>query len=318
MEFVYLTCLLVSLGMLFWLKIFEVKNSVSQYITLLILVISNLGFYFVSISTTVEEAIIAQKMTYFAGSFLPVFYFLLVLEICHIEISRWVNSALLLIQCVVYGFACTIGKNDLYYKNVSFYIDNGNGILAREYGPLHIFYPITMYFYMAAALIVTLYALAKNRSINRRGVISMVVLCFIAIGTYAIERAMNITYDFSPVANDLLMIGALIPVFKSNLYTVYEKKDIINEQLGQKGFLTFDKKRTYQNANDYIANVFPELSNYRIGQKIEGCSKELQALLDQIDIFENHPHDESEGEHCHNRLEAFWLDGKYYEGFIHS
>lgn len=257
MAYGYLACLIVALGMLFWLKIFDVKNSVIQYITLLILVVSNLGFYFVSTATSTEEAIIAQKMTYIAGCFLPVFYFFLMLEICHIYIPRWLNVLLLVIQCVIFGLSCTIGKNELFYKNVSFYVSDGNGILAREYGPLHVLYPVSMWLYMGASIVVTIYALIKNRTINRRGVITMVVLCAIAIATYVLERALHLTYDFIPVINDLLMIGALIPVYRSNLYTVYEKRDIINEQLGQKGFLTFDKNRIYQNCNEYMAKVFP-------------------------------------------------------------
>lgn len=318
MGYVYLACLIVALGMLFWLKIFDVKNSVTQYITLLILVVSNLGFYFVSASTSAEEALVAQKVTYFAGSFLPVFYFFLVLEICHMEIPSSLSVFLLMIQCVIYGFSCTIGKSDLFYRNVSFYVSNGNGILVREYGPLHVFYPVSMYFYVGAAIAVTLLALVKKRSINRRGVIVMVVLCVIAIATYVLERALHLTYDISPVANDLLMIGALIPVYNSNLYTVYEKRDIINEQLGQKGFLTFDKKRVYQNCNAYMANVFPELSDYRIGQKIEGCSKELQNLIDQIYSVEKQQNGKVRKNHFHDKLTPFWLNGKYYEGLIHA
>lgn len=318
MEFVYLVCLLFALGMLFWLKIFDVKNSVSQYITLLILVVSNLGFYFISISDNVEEAIVAQKMTYFAGAFLPVFYFLLVLEICHIEIPRMLEVILLMIQCVIYGLACTIGKSDIFYEKVSLLVENGNGILVREYGPFHILYPVSMYLYMGAAILVTLYSLFKNKSINRRGVITMVALCVLAIATYALERALHISYEFTPVANDLLMFGALLPIYKSNLYTVYEKRDIINEQLGQKGFLTFDTKRVYQNCNEFMSNVFPELANYRIGQKIEGCSRQLQELVDQIDVFDNKSHDNSEKNHLHKDLTAFWLNGKYYDGMIHT
>lgn len=302
--------------MLFWLKIFDVKNSVEQYITILIIVISNLGFYFVSSAQTLEEALTAQKLTYFGGCFLPFFYFLLVLEICHIDIKRSVSAALLMLQCVIYGFSCTIGKNDLFYRSVNFYVQDGYGILEREYGPLHILYPITMYLFMGAAIIVTIHSLAKKRTINRRGLIAMVVMCVLAIGTYVIERALHITYDFSPVANVLLMIGALIPVYRSSLFTVYEKRDIINEQLGRKGFLTFDRKRIYQDCNDYMAEVFPELSNYRIGQKIEGCGKVLQSLFDQVDTVESKL--SGRKEHIHYEITPFWLDGKYYNGIIHG
>lgn len=318
MGFGYFMCLIVALGMLFWLKIFDVKNSVIQYITLLILVVSNLGFYFVSTSVSIDEAIVAQKITYFAGCFLPAFYFFLILEICHIGIPRLLQVGLLLIQCMIFGLSCTIGKSELFYKSVSFFVDHGHGVLAREYGPLHVLYPISMWLYMGAAIVVTIYALTKKTTINKRGVIAMVVLCGFAISTYAIERAMHMTYDLSPFMNDLLMIGAMIPVYHSSLYTVYEKRDIINEQLGQKGFLTFDRKRVYQNCNEYMANVFPELADYHIGQKIEGCSAELQNLIEQICLAEKQHHEKGAKGHLHSQITPFWHQGVFYEGVIHS
>lgn len=318
MEYLYLACLVISLGMLFWMKIFDVRNSITQFINLLIIVVTNLGFYFLSVSTDVKEAIVAQKLTYFGGIFLPVFYFLMVLEICHIEIRRSFSVVFLLIQCVLYGFVTTIGQNDLFYKSVSLVIKNGNVTLVREYGPLHIFYPLSMYFYLIASISVTIYALIRKRTMNRRGAVAMVTLCAIAVSIYVVERFTGFEYEILPVAYVLLMFGAFIPVYKSNLYTVYQKKDIIDEQLGEKGFLTFDKKLLYQDCNDFMANVFPELANYRVGQKIEGCSSILQNLINQIDFHETHDRKRSAREHVHTKLEAFWLDDKCYEGTIHE
>ena len=100
MEYMNLICLLVSLGMLFWLYIFDVKNSVTQFITFVIMLISNFGYFFLAISSNVEEAILAQKIAYVGGIFLPVFYFFLVLEICHIKLNRFAGSVLLLIQLI--------------------------------------------------------------------------------------------------------------------------------------------------------------------------------------------------------------------------
>ena len=92
MEFMNLICLLVSLGMLFWLYIFDVKNSVTQFITFVIMLISNFGYFFLAISSNVEEAILAQKIAYVGGIFLPVFYFFLVLEICHVKLNRFAGD----------------------------------------------------------------------------------------------------------------------------------------------------------------------------------------------------------------------------------
>lgn len=317
MEYLYLGCLIVSLGMLFWMKIFDVRNSTTQFISLLVIVVANLGFYFASTATTLEEAILAQKVAYFGGMFLPAFYFLLVLEICRIEINRIISSFILLVQCVLYGFVCTIGRGEFFYKSVSLEIVNGNPVLTRVYGPVHVLYILTLMMYMVAVVIVLIYTIKSKRALNVRGTVAMVVLSICAVMVYIWEKVINLQYELVPVVFVFLMFGALIPIYKSNLYTVYEKKDIINEQLGKIGFLTFNTKRVYQDCNDYMASVFPELANYHVGQKIQGCSKELQELINQIDSHEELHHKASR-HHGHTEYEAFWLNGRCYEGTIHT
>ena len=86
MEYVYLICLLVAISMMVWLKLYDVRNSVSQYLSLTIISISCFGYYFLAISRTLEEALFAQIIAYVGGVFLPIFYFFIVLEICHLEI----------------------------------------------------------------------------------------------------------------------------------------------------------------------------------------------------------------------------------------
>ena len=75
MEYVYLICLLVAIGMMVWLKLYDVRNSVSQYLSLTTIIISCFGYYFLEISRTLEEALFAQIITYVGGVFLPIFYF---------------------------------------------------------------------------------------------------------------------------------------------------------------------------------------------------------------------------------------------------
>lgn len=108
----------------------------------------------------------------------------------------------------------------------------------------------------------------------------------IAIGVYGLEKALGMKYTVIPFAFDVLMIGALIPIYDSNIFTVHENENIINEQLGNIGFLTFDKNRVYKGCNSYMENVFPELSQYRLGQVINNSSQSLKSLIEKIDNIE--------------------------------
>lgn len=316
-EYIYLASTIVSIAMLFWLKIYDVRNSTTQFANLLIIVISNFGFYCMSISTSLEELILAQKISYVGGIFLPISYFFLVLEICHIELRRFVGIVLMFIQGIIYVLVCTIGRSEIFYKSIIMYTKNGNVLLKKEYGPCHNLYTITMCFYLLAAIAVAIYSLVKNKSVNKRGVLAMVIFSTVAVMTYIVEKTIHMEYDIVPVAYVVLIFGAFIPVYKSNLFTVYENVEIINEQLGKVGFLTFDKKGGYRGCNVFMQNVFPELAKFQMEQKIEGCSDSLQALIKQITPLEELCKKNTR-KHVHISFEPFLLNEHYYAGSIHA
>ncbi|MCQ2468121.1 MAG: HD domain-containing protein [Clostridia bacterium] len=315
MAYLYLACLLVSVGALFWLKLFDVRNSTTQVIIFLCAVASNLGYFMVTIAKDLESAIVAQIVSYVGGMFLPAFFLFLVMEICHVKLHRAIGMAILLLQTISFAFVCTIGHSDLFYKGASIIQKNGVTILLKDYGPLHILCPLTMVIYIAAAFIIIIYTVLNNKSVNRRGIIAMFVLALFGVVTYGIERLIHFEYELIPVSYCLIIIGTLIPVYDSNLYTVYENEAIIAEQLERVGFLTFDKKKIYKGCDKFMEEVFPELKKFEHGQKISGCSDGLKKLINQIKKVEDKVIN-SKG-HVHVDIEPFSLNGRYYIGSIH-
>lgn len=321
MEYVYLACLIVSIGMIVWLKIFDVRNSISQYLNLLSVIVSSFGYFYFSIARNLEEAIFGQIVGYVGGIFLPIFYFFLVLELCHINLSKYIKVILLLFQSCIYGFVCTIGRTELFYKSVSMHKINGIVVLDKVYGPFHIFAVVSMYLYLVLSFIVVIYSLAKNKSVERKNAIIMLLLMTIATGGYAMEKILSMEYTVIPIVLVLLMIGALIPIYDSNFYTVYENKNIIKEQLGNIGFLTFDKNNSYKGCNRFMEKVFPELSKYRLGQTIKNSSNDLQNIIDEAsgieEVYYNSSRKLSDKDHIHFPIKSFVIDDRYYDGKIH-
>ncbi len=317
MQHFYLFCLLVSIGMLVWLKIFDVRSSITQYLNLIIVVISSFGYYFLSISRTIEEALFSQIIGYVGGVFLPVFFLFLILEICHMELSRFVKIFLVLLQSVIYGFVCTIGRNELFYKSVEMHNDNGIVVLEKTYGPFHILAIGSMYVYLLIAVVVVIYALIKKKSVDFKNAITMVVLMTIATVVYVMEKILALKFTVIPLSFDVLMLSALIPIYDFNIFTVYENKNIINEQLGSIGFLTFNKDKAYKGCNEYMGEIFPELLDYKLEQTIENSSSDLQNIIDKIASVEDIYTNSSKKEHVHISIDPFLHNGRYYDGKIH-
>lgn len=317
MEYVYLICLLVAIGMMVWLKLYDVRNSVSQYLSLTTISISCFGYYFLAISRTLEEALFAQIIAYVGGVFLPIFYFFIVLEICHLEIKKVIKVCLVLCQCCVYGFVCTIGRSELFYKRVEMYRTNGIVVLEKSYGPFHVLAIGTMYLYLLCSFVAVIYVLIKKKSVDRKNAIILLLLMIIAVGVYVAQKIFHIEYEFIPVAFDVLMLGALFPIYDSNIYTAYENKNIVDEQLSEVGFLTFDKNKAYKGCNSYMEKIFPELAQYRLGQIIENSSQNLQNLLTNISNLEDVCKELSRKKHIDLPIKSYVLGDKYYDGKIH-
>lgn len=317
MEYLYLICVLMALGMLLWSMVFDLRKSTTQFISILIVVASNLGFYFISVSNNLEEAILAQKIAYIGGIFLPAFYFLWMMEICHVKLSRFVSSAIITVQCMLYGFVCTIGNTDLFYRSISISVKHGITVLDKEYGPIHSLHLMTMYMYLIAAFIVAIYSLAKRKSVDKGGLLTMVIISMIAVIAYGVEMCLRIDYEIMPITFVVLLMGALIPAYDSSVFTVYENVDVIEEQLNQVGFLTFSKRMIYKGCDTFAAEVFPELSEYSLGRRIKNCSSSLNNVISQISRLEEIYKQNDKNEHVHIDLEPFVINDRYYIGKIH-
>ena len=316
MQYLYLICLIVSIGMIFWLKIFDVRNSVIQFINLLIVMISNLGFYFVTISVDYEEAIIAHKIALVGGVFLPVFYFFLVLEICHVSIGRFVRIAMVMVQGFVYVLVCTMDKSDLFYKNITTHTVDGICIISEECGLLHFLFPMMMLAYFLTSIAVANYSLLKKKSVNKKSLFIMLIFVTFALGAYVVERIIDSGYEMIPVVYVILMLGSLIPVYDSDLYTVQENKILMDGLFSKIGFMTFDRDFIYKGCNEYMENIFPELKNYIIGQKISYCSEELENVISKISSLEMKYSCSRKEEFASIPVTAFMIGDHYYVGKI--
>ncbi|MCQ2080325.1 MAG: HD domain-containing protein [Lachnospiraceae bacterium] len=316
MHYLYLICLIVSIGMILWLKVFDVRRSIIQFINLLIVVISNLGFYFVTISAGYEETILAHKIALAGGVFLPVFYFFLVLEICHISLNRFASIAMVMGQGFIYSLVCTMDKSDLFYKNIATHTVDGICIITEECGTWHFLFPLMMFLYFLASIIVANYSLLKKKAVNKCSLLIMLIFVAFALGVYVAERIIDPEYELIPIVYVVLMLGSLIPVYDSDLYTVEENKYLMDGLLSKVGFMTFDRNFIYKGCNECMENIFPELKNYLIGHKFSYCSQELEHVLSKISLLQMEYNRCDKKEIAEISIDVFSIGDRYYVGKI--
>ncbi len=282
------------------------------------MIIANVGYLARNVATNLDEAILAHKITYLGGCFLPLLYFLTVSEVCHIKVNRLVMTILLMAQVAILSFVATIGYSDIYYSSVSYLVENGNIKIVHGYGPLYYLYLLSMATYLLLSIFVVTITIINGRMVNRKGLIAMLIFLVLAIFCYAIQRIASFKVDIMPITYIVLMIGTFIPVYQSNIYTVEENRDIIKEQLDKVGFITFNKKMELMGCNDYARNVFPELKNYKFGMNVKAETKELKDVCDAVKVYDEVRKEEGKLGHFHQKYVTFKIMDKFYETEIHT
>ena len=319
MIYFYLSCFIMSFVLFLWQNISDERQSVTQHNMLIILIIANGGYLALAVATNLHEAVLANKLLYTGGCFMPMLYFITVCEICRVNINRKIIWGMYILQIILFAGVCTIGWNQLYYRSVEFHLDSGIPYLTKEYGVLHMLYPVTMCGYFILAFIVVMYTLLKKQSVNRKGIMLMLICFLLAISCYIFERMSGSKIKVMPLAYVVLMTGSVGYAYQSNLFTIEENKSIINEQLSEVGFISFDRKMRYMGCNAFAEKIFPQLCNYAVGSKIKNPDIFLQKnIIDKVRAFAESIPSKGKNVHKHIKVGTLELDDHSYDYFVHT
>ena len=89
---VYILCLIYLVAAYAWLILVDVRRSRYQSASFVIVILATLGYIAMIRSTVLSEALLALKITYLAGCFLPVTFLFVIAETCAVKIPKWLGA----------------------------------------------------------------------------------------------------------------------------------------------------------------------------------------------------------------------------------
>lgn len=128
--------------------------------------VCDLGYFLLSVSKTLAQALMSNRIAYLGSVFLPFFMLMMILNLCRIHCQNRFCAALLWVCVIVFGIAASPGYLTVYYKTVSIEIVDGVTMLVREYGPLHSLYYLYLFLYFGGMLCVVGYSIAKKQTLS--------------------------------------------------------------------------------------------------------------------------------------------------------
>lgn len=170
----------------------------------------NVGYTFLAMSTCLEMALWANRVAYLGSVFLPLAMLMIILQVTGTKHPKWLRYALGALSIVVFLVAASPGILPIYYKEVSFAVVNGVSTLEKVYGPLHPLYLVYLLGYFAAMVMVIIRAQIKKTIDTTAHAVILTIAVFVNIGVWFIEQMTSIEFEFlsiSYIISELFLIG---------------------------------------------------------------------------------------------------------------
>lgn len=170
----------------------------------------NVGYFALSTSHTLEEALLANRIAYFGSVFLPMSMLMIIVEATKVKALKLLPVILLLISAAVFLVAASPGYSTVYYESVQLAFVNGASVLVKTYGPWHPLYLVYLVGYFSAMVVVIAYATLRKRVDSNVYAIVLATAVFVNIGVWFIEQIVSIDFEFlsvSYIISELFLLG---------------------------------------------------------------------------------------------------------------
>ncbi|MBO4460339.1 MAG: HD domain-containing protein [Clostridiales bacterium] len=274
-----LICALIYIYM--WHKHFDVNFTM----IFTLVPVACLGYLMSASADSLEGAIRAQQVIYIGGCFLQYFILLSILNLCKIEMKRWVRPALFAICAFLYASVLTVGHLDIFYKKVSFDVIGGVPTLTKEYGGMHTLFYVTIILFFLIGMITIVYSIIKkNKQVPRNILYLLVIPDVVCVFSFFIGRKLLSNFDIVPLAYVLAELVYLLIAYRFNLYDVSDTviDSFVKEQ--NVGYISFDFNYRYLGSNEVARALLPEIEDIEIDESI-GYKPEQRKIRHYLDSF---------------------------------
>lgn len=240
------------------------QDNIYYPLMLVIMAVSNAGYWTLSRAQTVEGAIIANRLCYLGGCFLMTFMFLCVLDLCNIQVSAWVHLLLNGICMLLYGIVLSMGITTWYYKTQDIVIENGYTRIVRTTGPLYPLFSIHMTIYVVAIILVIFWTMLNDSTSSRKNLIYILLMVVITTALYFSKKFLG--YDFNLVPLAYAIDGIILLVLRQRI-ALYDVSSTVAQSLTKQdmyGYITFDRKKAFLACDNTARNFFPEFNKLHV------------------------------------------------------
>ena len=189
----------------------SVKKRTAWFILLFSSVfVVNISYMILSVSSSLEMALIANRMAYLGSVCLPLSMLMIIIETTNIRYHKHLPIGLLCLAAIIFSIVASQGILDIYYKEVSLEIVNGVSKLNKVYGPLHPLYLFYLLGYFGTMVTVIIRAQIDKTIDSTSNAVILAIAVFVNIGVWFIGQLTDFDFEFlsvSYIISELFLLG---------------------------------------------------------------------------------------------------------------
>lgn len=186
------------------------KNKIWFHVLFSSVLVVNIGYTLLSVSSDLEMALWANRVSYLGSVFLPFSMLMIILNVTNTPFKKELPRVLFIISILVFLVAASPGILDIYYKEVTFEVVNGVSKLVKVYGLLHPLYMFYLFGYFSVMVIVIIRAQIKKTIDTTTHAVILAISVFVNIGVWFIEQLVSIDFEMlsiSYIISELFLLG---------------------------------------------------------------------------------------------------------------
>ena len=228
-----------------------------------------LGTLLIASSKSLDEAVTANKIVYLGGCFLQLLVLLKVFQLCNIRLKRIFMISFLTLSTVMYLSVLTNDQHHFFYKELSFDIVDGTGVLIKEYGFMHSAFYVMIIAYLILTVSAIIYSYMMKKDISRKILALLLLPELVSVCCYFLPRLGGNHVDFLPLSYIFAQIIFIIIIDKINVYDITDTGIDSLVMTGDTGIVSFDQKYNYLGSNETAKQIFPELKELTVDKPAE-------------------------------------------------
>lgn len=173
-------------------------------------VVINIGYLWLSKATTLNSALMANRIAYLGSVFLPPSMLMTIVKVSRLQYKKWTPLFLVAVSLFVFAIAASPGISDIYYKEVSLRIVNGVAVLEKVYGSWHFLYLVFLLAYFVAMVAAIIHATIKKKVSSNIQAVFLAGAVLANICVWFIEQFVKIDFEvlsISYIISELFLLG---------------------------------------------------------------------------------------------------------------